>query len=451
MMDPSHIIMTIFTSSLFSHGEKNWYHIGILLLLSIIMKYYKNIYLKIYHYWKAPTNYINIHSENSNGARNIVYSAIMWYLGDKIKSEATYEQSSVNTDFSKFYSDDRNPYKKFPIYDVMYAKELIDDGLTYTFDYEKVHEEKIRYTKYCITIKGNNIEQVKQKIAVINDKYKTYLKNQAQKKIVTDGFIIHIPHKNPNNYRDKPIWDYKIVNINKTFDNLFISDKIKTNIKKSINRLTNDDNYYKKFAIPRKLTLLLHGDPGCGKTSLYITLANEFKMPIYIVNDKKTVENHVKEIPDGSIIVFEEIDIFGIKNRGKVKDEDDEEDEDENEIKKRNKNDESKENLRLILELLDGYYTLPEKSIVVLTTNYLSCLDSAVYRKGRVDYLIELEKPNREIIQTIFKYYYNEVLITEEDLKKLDGKLPTCEYTNSILLNIDNQQEAINELLKLTT
>lgn len=438
-MDPSYIIMTVISSALFSQGEKNWHQIGLLILFSAIIKYYRAIYDKISLLWKPKLSHIHIYSENDNGNRNIVYSAVMWYIGDKIKSEVIYEQSSVQTDFSRFYTEEMNPKKKFPVYDILYTKSVTDDGLKYSFDFEKISKEKIEYNRYNVTISGNDIEKIKSKIEIITEKYKNYLDNQNKRHIITEGFIIFTFQKT-NNYRNDSIWIQKDIHLNKTFGNLFIPSKIKTNIKNSINRLTHDDGYYNKFAVPRKLTILLHGEPGCGKTSLYLTLANEYKMPIYIVKDKETIEKGIKDIPDNSIIVFEEIDTFGIKNRTNV---------DKNDKDEKDKPYDSKDNLRMILELLDGNYTLPEKSIVILTTNYLNHLDPAVYRKGRVDYLIELEKPNQETIQDIFKYYYDQVNITDDNLKKLDGKLPTCEYTNSILLNLDSQQEAINNLLSM--
>jgi len=436
-MDPSYLLMSVLTSTLFGQGEKNWYHISLFFIISFCVTHYKRIYEKIRNLWKHSTTDVHIYSENDNGTRNIVYSAIIWYISNKLKNDAVYEQSSVNTDFSRFYSDEKSPYKKFPVYDILYSNEITYDELTYSFDYEKVNKEKIVYTKYCVIIKGKNIDQIKLKIDTITQNYKNHLQKQENKKIITNGFLIYTMNKEISYGRNQNTWESKHVTLNKTFDNLFIPDQNKTNIKNSVQKLLHDDNYYNIYAIPRKLTILLHGEPGCGKTSLYLTLANQYKMPIYIVKNKETLEANVKDIPEKSIIVFEEIDTLGIKNREHIKDDE------------KDKKDDSKECLRIILELLDGNYTLPEKSIVIMTTNYLHRLDPAVYRKGRVDYLIELEKPNREIIKNIFEYYYNDTQITDDDLKKLDGILPTCEYTNSILLNIDNQQEAINNLLKL--
>lgn len=439
-MDPTYIIMSLFTSTLLSQGEKNWNNIAILLFVSVLIKYYKTIYDKITLYFRKPISYIHIYSENTDGARNIVYSAIMWYIGDKLKTEVVYEQTSVSTELGGKYSNNDNISKKFPVYDILRTNSITIEDLTYSFDYEKISQEKVNYTKYCVSISGVDVNKIQYKIDVIMHMYKEYAREQQKKTIVTDGFCVYTIRESKN-YQSHYIWEGKIVHMNKLFDNLFIHNKIKLNIKNSIDKLLHDDDFYKKFAVPRKLTIFLHGVPGCGKTSFYLTLANEYKMPIYIVSNPDTIVNGINNIPSNSIIVFEEIDTFGIKNRL--------DDDKTDKTDKLSKKDNPAEDLRKLLELLDGNYTLPEKSIIILTTNYLNKLDPAVYRKGRVDYLIELEKPNKETINDIFKYYYENTIITDDELKQLDGKLPTCEYTNSILLNLANQREAIDELLKL--
>ena len=84
-----------------------------------------------------------------------------------------------------------------------------------------------------------------------------------------------------------------------------------------------------------------------------------------------------------------------------------------------------------------------------MTTNYLTRLDHAIYRKGRVDLLLELDPPEHDSIQKMFEYYYGKITIEADDLAKMSKQLPTCEYTNAILHNLEDPNNAISELVGL--
>jgi AAA+ superfamily predicted ATPase len=231
-------------------------------------------------------------------------------------------------------------------------------------------------------------------------------------------------------------WKMKRAVLNKNFNNFFFDQDVKTQIKSSVTRLLNDDEFYHKFAIPRKLTYLAYGPPGGGKSSLYLTIANVYNLPVYIINSDIIADENaidiISNIPEQSILLFEEIDTFGIQNRNQST-------VDEKAMRK----------LRTIFDILDGYYTLPYKSIVIMTTNYLDRLDQALYRKGRVDYLIEFTKPNDRLIKEMLGYYYNQSFteLDDELIKLLSGKLPFVDYFNVVMNHMDNPEGVLKELV----
>ena len=129
----------------------------------------------------------------------------------------------------------------------------------------------------------------------------------------------------------------------KTFDSWFSPHKSK--IIKIVNDFNNKKGIYSLSSIPHKVGFLLHGDPGCGKTSFIKALANELNrcvIPIFL--DKFTSVSAFKELfqteyiyvrnktnngngnwvylpMNKRIIVFEEIDTAGtiVMDRNKLK------------------------------------------------------------------------------------------------------------------------------------
>jgi chaperone BCS1 len=172
-------------------------------------------------------------------------------------------------------------------------------------------------------------------------------------------------------------------------------------------RFLNDKKMMEELGISNKLGILLYGEPGCGKTTTIITLGSYLGRDIFYLNLKSVRTNdELKMIFDyvnlehsgGGIIVLEDIDAMT------------------NIVMKRtdpfdllSKNDlvdsgEDNVSLEYLLNLLDGTLTYNE-SVVVITTNHLEKLDTALYRPGRIDNLIEIEKCDHYQISRIFKRF----------------------------------------------
>jgi ATP-dependent 26S proteasome regulatory subunit len=239
----------------------------------------------------------------------------------------------------------------------------------------------------------------------------------------------------------------------KSFDNVFFTEK-----NALIERLTffqNCKEQYSKFGIPYTFGILMHGDPGTGKTSTIKAIANFtnrhiISIPLYKVKNISTltklflnVEIDGVNVPfDKRIYVFEEIDCNGLKevvkhrvpSLTKALDEQDVvntlkehlhdlPDISSEQIKhlinkaslSSNVKGEPKTEITLggLLELIDGLVETPGR-IIIMTTNYPESLDHALIRPGRIDMNIRYEKASKEDIFSMFKLWFDIELSIEE-------------------------------------
>lgn len=246
---------------------------------------------------------------------------------------------------------------------------------------------------------------------------------------------------------------------NKSFDNLFFRQKQEylNFIEPFIHPSKEVKQKYEKTGNAFKAIIMLHGAPGCGKSSLIkatikktgrhcilvpwtkIKTCNDFVSlfrPIKI-NNRLYQQNEL-------IIVFEDFDANEndvIKTRNGLKKPKIEP------IANTNKDTISVEMLKLydeltleyILNILDGIVELHE-SIVFFTTNDIDIIDPALKRSGRVNYILNMEYADQKMIKEMISYHYS----LPVSLKKISAK---CKMSYADISAICNQSKTIEECL----
>lgn len=190
-------------------------------------------------------------------------------------------------------------------------------------------------------------------------------------------------------------------------ENLVIDPEVDAQLFGSMDWFIDNREWFKRRGQPYKKTVLLYGPPGCGKTSLVKRFARKYNRDLHSLN----LQNHGRALPllisklkAGDILLIEDFDdVITLHKRAGMS---------------HTINDNFKEeaikaseiftadiSLSMFLNVLQGVVELHD-IVIFLSTNRLWILDPAIYRKGRVDNLIEvLPLKNPEIHRFIDMVY----------------------------------------------
>lgn len=217
-------------------------------------------------------------------------------------------------------------------------------------------------------------------------------------------------------------WDTSTSILKAPIKNLALNSNTKEVIQDSIGAFKGGREMYNKLGIPYKITCILHGEPGNGKTSLIRSVASDYNMDIYNINLSNMSDDKLNKslglVPPNSIVVIEDFDSAGATHKrskvtGDIGDTGDKEE----------------DGFRLltlsgVLNALDGIASLDD-IIIFLTTNCIDKIDSALLRAGRVDMLVELPKIEakyvKEHLEGIYGTLPNDVKLKDMYAKEINS------------------------------
>jgi len=448
-----------------------------ILLIFLFMFYTVDInYITKYYFSLTENRKNSIVICNEQRTRSIRFRAIMHFLA---KQNETVYRIREDTEFDWDDLEKRSEYlvdqmKEFKLTDTIYGK-IKNEEKEKPRNPESNHIIAIEYNTLILFSYKHNLTYLQKWIDECVREFKTYLKTSSNEKQLfitvstdtnTEKGVKNKNNKNNNGLLiDSVEWDSSI-----TFENSYFQQM--DEIIKKIDFFLNNKEWYMKRGIPYNLGILLHGEPGCGKTRFIKQLMNytgrhgidiklndtmDFTNLQNIIYKEELDNTHI--IPQTQrILIFEDIDALGdvVKDRDLKKIGSDtssdisihdshfvnvETGTNNANANAKNNNDilnnflkmtnQSKcnNNLSYLLNMLDGIHECSGR-ILIMTTNKLDVLDKALIRPGRIDIKINFKKCTCYDISKMIEKFWNIVIQLETILPEIEGKYTSADVIN---------------------
>ncbi|XP_037076196.1 mitochondrial chaperone BCS1-like [Pollicipes pollicipes] len=160
-------------------------------------------------------------------------------------------------------------------------------------------------------------------------------------------------------------------------DSVVLDENVAERILADVNEFRHNPAWYQDRGIPYRRGYLLHGPPGCGKSSFITALAGELGFSICVLNlsERGLSDDRLHHLlavaPTESIVLLEDVDAAFVSREDTAQ-------------TRAAYEGLSRVTFSGLLNCLDGVAST-EARIVFMTTNYLDRLDPALIRPGRVD------------------------------------------------------------------
>ncbi|CAG8957960.1 hypothetical protein HYFRA_00000303 [Hymenoscyphus fraxineus] len=209
-------------------------------------------------------------------------------------------------------------------------------------------------------------------------------------------------------------WTRCISRASRPFSTVVLDETVKQNLLDDMRDYLHPytRRWYSNRGIPYRRGYLLHGPPGTGKSSLSFAIAGYFKLKIYIVSlnspsmDEETLGTLFSQLPKQCVVLLEDIDTAGLTHTRGDAAKDDTSGKPENpasaNVGKQNTERPGRISLSALLNILDGVAS-QEGRVLIMTTNHIEKLDSALIRPGRVDMTVKFDLATTSMLATIFR------------------------------------------------
>lgn len=210
----------------------------------------------------------------------------------------------------------------------------------------------------------------------------------------------------------------------RTFNDVFIPQKQQDLLINTIQNFINKESWYRDHRIPYHFGILLHGNPGTGKSSVIQALINQWACDVTYIKPSQMKDEFdpasrnlwmFENANRLKFIIVEDVDTSTFTLSRDIAPTEDNSD---------NKPS-PQEILGQVMNFMDGM-TSPRNVIYIFTTNHLDRLDPALIRPGRIDLITEIKPVVDETMDHFLRFHFDEGLPPDWHVK--DGiKFPVLQ------------------------
>lgn len=242
-----------------------------------------------------------------------------------------------------------------------------------------------------------------------------FLKNDENRTLIYRGTV------RPGS--TEPVWTRCMSRPSRPFSTVVLNESVKQSLLEDMQEYLHPltRRWYGNRGIPYRRGYLLYGPPGTGKSSLSFAIAGYFQLKIYIVSLNSSVMSEENlgtlfaDLPKQCIVLLEDIDTAGLTHTRQAPEKITEENAKNAPSVAPSPN---RISLSALLNIIDGVAS-QEGRVLIMTTNHIENLDSALIRPGRVDMIVKFDRADTTMTTTLFKGIFT---VLEGDLPKAVAK-----------------------------